>query len=151
MTSSTPTVWFFNDSGSAYDFTMCDDKINMGDILVIPSEKVVGIAETYPFALSKESGELHALKICAEDYINKNGISLPDPITSLRIARTYVKCFDLGYDIDDTKVSYYEDINNYDLKLWLDRAKDCEGLLRDMPHSHWENIIERTKARKEAS
>lgn len=49
----------FDSTGEAYDATQCDQNIKNGDVFLIPSEKVVGVAYTWPFAVSKEHGKLH--------------------------------------------------------------------------------------------
>lgn len=70
----------FHTSGDAYD--ACQTGIHYafdgeypvatGDILVIDSEKVVGIADTWPVAVTKERGHLHTpaagvpLHVCLE-------------------------------------------------------------------------------------
>tara|TARA_Y100000389_G_C17333448_1_gene449354 strand:+ start:246 stop:620 length:375 start_codon:yes stop_codon:yes gene_type:complete len=55
-------VWTFTSSGRAYDMTQCDDDLKNGDVLLIPSEKVVGITNTWPFAITKKLGQLHGVK-----------------------------------------------------------------------------------------
>lgn len=52
-------IHVFDSSGDAYDATQCDESIKTGDCLVIPSEGVVGIADTWPIALTENPGELH--------------------------------------------------------------------------------------------
>lgn len=53
-----PGVHEFVASGAGYDETQCNDAIKDGDVLVVPSEKVVGILYdiAYPVALTKEHG-----------------------------------------------------------------------------------------------
>lgn len=52
----------FATTGNAYDATQCDDTIKSGDTLLVLSERVIGIAFTWPFAVTKEAGKLHQLK-----------------------------------------------------------------------------------------
>lgn len=52
----------FESSGDAYDACQCDDGIKDGDVLVIESEGVVGVADTWPFAVTVAHGELHTIK-----------------------------------------------------------------------------------------
>lgn len=52
----------FASTGDAYDMTQCSDNIKTGDLLVIESEKVVGFADTWPVAITKERGALHSIK-----------------------------------------------------------------------------------------
>ena len=54
------TTHQFDTTGEAYDATQCFEEIKTGDILVIESERVVGIADTWPVAVTKERGHLHA-------------------------------------------------------------------------------------------
>jgi hypothetical protein len=48
----------FDSSGAAYDASQCDDRIKDGDLLVVPSEKLVGILYevAYPVAVTKDIG-----------------------------------------------------------------------------------------------
>lgn len=55
------TIHSFASSGIAYDATQCDDAVKTGDILVIESEGVVGVAYTWPFAVTEKHGDLHQL------------------------------------------------------------------------------------------
>ena len=54
-------VHFFPDSGLAYDACQCDESIAKGDLLIIESERVIGVADTWPIAVSREHGALHWL------------------------------------------------------------------------------------------
>ncbi|RWN60188.1 hypothetical protein [Mesorhizobium sp.] len=58
---NTIRVHFFDSTGEAYDATQCDETIKNGDVLVIESEKVVGLADTWPVAVTEHSGNLHVL------------------------------------------------------------------------------------------
>lgn len=51
----------FPSTGDAYDATQCDPCVKTGDLLVITSEQVVGIAYTWPVAVTKRHGALHYL------------------------------------------------------------------------------------------
>jgi hypothetical protein len=46
------TIIHFPTSGEAYDACQRDETINDGDVLVITSEGVVGIADTWPVAVT---------------------------------------------------------------------------------------------------
>jgi len=41
---------------------MCDDIVNLGDLLIIPSENVIGVANVWPFAITENSGALESLE-----------------------------------------------------------------------------------------
>ncbi|WP_292052574.1 hypothetical protein [Mesorhizobium sp.] len=58
---STIRIHFFDSTGDAYDMTQCDENIKNGDTLVIVDEKVVGLADTWPVAVTKNAGHLHIL------------------------------------------------------------------------------------------
>lgn len=53
----------FASTGNAYDATQCDEAIKTGDTLIVLAEGVVGVAMTWPFAVTKECGKLHALAV----------------------------------------------------------------------------------------
>lgn len=52
----------FNDSGDAYDACQCDESIKDGDILLILPEGVIGLAGTWPVAITEEHGKLHTAR-----------------------------------------------------------------------------------------
>ncbi len=52
----------FDSTGDAYDACQCDESIRNGDTLLIPSERVVGLADTWPIAVTREHGALYSLK-----------------------------------------------------------------------------------------
>lgn len=54
-------IHHFDSTVRAYDATQSDDKIKKGDVLIIESEKVVGLADTWPVAVTEWPGELHDL------------------------------------------------------------------------------------------
>jgi hypothetical protein len=59
----TINVHTFESTGEAYDATQTDDAIKDGDVLVVPSENVVGfLAKAWPVALSAEHGAFHTLE-----------------------------------------------------------------------------------------
>ena len=52
----------FESTGDAYDACQCDEKIKDGDVLLIESEGVVGLAHTWPYAVTLNLGKLHGVK-----------------------------------------------------------------------------------------
>lgn len=58
---NTVAYWEFPSSGVAYDAVQVNEAILTGCILVIPSEGVVGLADTWPIAITKVSGNLHSM------------------------------------------------------------------------------------------
>ena len=61
-TNTTPNIWHFDSTVEAYDACQCREDIKTGDILVIENEQVIGLADCWPVALTKERGELHQIK-----------------------------------------------------------------------------------------
>lgn len=53
---------YFNSTAEAYDATMTDDGIKTGDVLIVQAEKVVGLADTWPVAVTVEAGEFHHVR-----------------------------------------------------------------------------------------
>lgn len=49
-------------TGRAYDACQTCEEISNGDLLLIPGERVIGIAWTWPIALTEEPGKLHQPK-----------------------------------------------------------------------------------------
>jgi hypothetical protein len=60
-TNQTIPVHEFESSEEAYGACQCE--LNDGEVLHIPSEGVVGLAWTWPVAVTAAHGELHALKV----------------------------------------------------------------------------------------
>lgn len=96
------TVWrihAFGSSGNAYDAVQTDESIAAGETLLILDERVVGVAMTWPFAITAEAGKLHA--VCEPgagenlEHLEK-ALGVPDGsiARACRLART------LGFAID---------------------------------------------------
>lgn len=51
---------YFETTGEAYDATQCRDDVASGDVLVVESEFVVGVADTWPVAVTLACGHLHS-------------------------------------------------------------------------------------------
>jgi hypothetical protein len=76
-----------------------DETIAAGDTLLILDERVVGVAMTWPFAITAEPGKLHAVcEPCAGETLGHIETALDVPDGSIaracRLART------LGFAID---------------------------------------------------
>ena len=54
-------VHAFESTGEAYDACQCNEEIKNGDILVVSSEQVIGIACTWPFAITENNGSFHTI------------------------------------------------------------------------------------------
>lgn len=63
-----PAVHHFPGTVDAYDACQSRMDIHDGDVLVIEDEGVVGIAWTWPFALTEAHGELHILNADPRTY-----------------------------------------------------------------------------------
>ena len=55
-------IWNFETTAQAYGTTQTDDVIEKGDVLIIESEKCIGLADCWPVAVTAEAGELHHLE-----------------------------------------------------------------------------------------
>lgn len=86
-------VFSFDSTGDAYDACQTDYKIKKGDLLVIESEKVIGIAHTWPVAVTSESGALHTLMA---DSDAKAVLGVPSEF----IAGAIKAAADRGYSLD---------------------------------------------------
>lgn len=56
---------WFRTTDEAYDHTRWSEKISGGDLLIVPSEGVIGIAHDWPVAVTASRGQLHA---CTSGY-----------------------------------------------------------------------------------
>jgi len=56
-------LFVFSDTVEAYDACNCDSEVKTGDTILIPSEGVVGLAWTWPVAVTTTCGSLHAASI----------------------------------------------------------------------------------------
>lgn len=65
----TAKIHEFRSTGQAYDALQCDDTIRNGDVLVVRSERVIGIAlEAWPVAITPEHGAFHTLADPTDDW-----------------------------------------------------------------------------------
>lgn len=90
------TVHTFESTSKAYDSCMMGNTLEgspvlTGDVLHIPSERVVGICDTWPISLTIHHGELHQL---AKGY---NLRTCPRLTTNVEVAKTLAK--EQGYSI----------------------------------------------------
>lgn len=95
----------FDSTDDAYTASQCDEKIKLGDILLILSEKIVGVSDTWPMAITVSNGNLRAplddispedLNKSMNEYHVASGIKI-DFIQSFKDASTLAKA--LGYEI----------------------------------------------------
>ena len=68
----------FGSTEEAYNACQCDETIVDGDLLVVPREKIVGLAWTWPLAITTNYGEFHTLAVggCADHLLKDAHIPL---------------------------------------------------------------------------
>ncbi len=59
----TSKIHHFKTTVEAYDATQTSDHITKGDVLIIEDEGVVGLADTWPIAVTRWPGELHGIEV----------------------------------------------------------------------------------------
>lgn len=91
--ASPPTVHEFDSTGEAYNATQIDKTIKAGDTLVIKNEQVVGVAHTWPIAITQESGNLHVLA---------DGYNKPEDVSDEQMKAAYNIAKQLGFPIRQT-------------------------------------------------
>ncbi|MGE0698019.1 MAG: hypothetical protein AB7O57_02890 [Hyphomicrobiaceae bacterium] len=62
------SIYHFESTGAAYDACNMAGGPKRGDILVIQSERVIGLADTWPVSVTAEAGQLHTLRVPASNY-----------------------------------------------------------------------------------
>lgn len=91
----------FPDTGSAYDATQCDEDIRDGDLLICERSGVVGVAYTWPFAVTAETGDLHGMtgvdNIASESDALATGITL-----------AVEKAMGLGFAVNPVVQTWYD-------------------------------------------
>jgi hypothetical protein len=56
-------IFTFDNTSEAYDETQTNEEISDGDVLVVPTENVVGyLVEAWPVAVTRERGAFHSWK-----------------------------------------------------------------------------------------
>lgn len=92
-------TWTFEDSESAYGACQCRDDIKNGDTLIIESEQVVGLAGTWPVAvtLSRVHNGLHTVNA---DYAAEHGIEDATQSTKEQIAAAVEAAQARGWAVD---------------------------------------------------
>ena len=91
-------IHVFETSGNAYDGVQTDDRIATGDLLLVMDEAVVGVAMTWPFAVTAEAGHLHQVAPKPGDTFDELAISLGVNPEALRRAVSLAR--QLGYGIE---------------------------------------------------
>lgn len=94
------TVHEFNSTREAYAACQCDENVKDGDVLVIRSERVVGVAETWPVAVTAEYGELHLTS--PESTVGCWAAGARKPILVAAWKAAVAKAVELGFALGDT-------------------------------------------------
>jgi hypothetical protein len=90
-------VHYFKTTGDAYDAAMTGEDIDtgndvlVGDILVVESEQVIGLADTWPIAVTSQRGQFHAPAMDIVKYCADNGIP------AMRLAQARAMAIDAGW------------------------------------------------------
>lgn len=98
--SSYARAFCFASSGNAYDATQTDAAISRGAILLIASERIVGLADTWPIAVTQTHGALHQVArgrfAGLAEAASEFDLTESDFLDAARLAR------DLGFALDPT-------------------------------------------------
>ena len=86
----------FESTGDAYDWTQMSD--SNGDIIVIPSERVVGLSTTWPIAVTKAHGALHS-KLDSMTWKGFVRMAHTDGITEEAIQAAIDVATELGWEV----------------------------------------------------
>lgn len=98
----------FATSGNAYDATETDEAIKTGDTLLILPERVVGVANTWPFAVTSHFGHLHAIKPKPDDTLGDFARSLK--VGEADIASAVTMAVALGFEIDPALAIFFPSV-----------------------------------------
>jgi hypothetical protein len=93
----------FESSGDAYDATQCDNSIQCGDLLVVKTEAIVGLAWTWPIAVTVASGELHSI---VSDPEFTAAVIADTGWTQAQIRDAVSKADELGFPVEDWARQY---------------------------------------------
>jgi hypothetical protein len=93
----------FESSGDAYDATQCDNSIQCGDFLVVKTEAIVGLAWTWPIAVTVASGELHSI---VSDPAGTAAVIADTGWTPAQISAAVNKADELGFPVEDWARQY---------------------------------------------
>jgi hypothetical protein len=96
---------FFDSTADAYDASQCDESVKRGDLLIIVSEEVVGVSDTWPISATKSSGELHIIKSFStiEDVMKDSPFEKNAVIAGYycAVVEAYNRGWELNLDVDD--------------------------------------------------
>ena len=75
-------TWVFSSTGEAYDACQTNDEIETGDLLLCVGDQVVGLADTWPVAITAKAGHLHSPKegVRVRDLLDEFGRDTTAPL-----------------------------------------------------------------------
>ena len=85
----------FNSTEEAYDACQCDETITDGDVIVVASECVVGLAWTWPVAITQDYGSFHLVKNKISTLENDG----KQVFSSVQIDRAFFTAYELGFPV----------------------------------------------------
>lgn len=88
----------FATTGNAYDACQCDETITKGDTLIVLSEGVVGIAWTWPIAVTANRGALHQIKDEPLASLAELAATFEIRVEDLAEAITFARALGFGLD-----------------------------------------------------
>lgn len=91
-------IHVFETTGNAYDGVQTDERIVTGDLLLIMNEAVVGVAMTWPFAVTAEAGHLHQVAPKPSETIDQLATSLG--VEPAAMTRAVALARQLGFAIE---------------------------------------------------
>lgn len=121
-----PAVHEFDNSKDAYDASQMDARydddcneipVKTGDILIIPSEGVVGVSDTWPTAVTKNTGSLHGFEKGHRSIEQMAAVTkIPAETWKAAMNKAQELGFDLATDDDELEEDFnlnngYDDIN----------------------------------------
>lgn len=88
----------FATSGNAYDACQTDVALVPGTLLLIPTERIVALADTWPVALTAAHGALH--QVAPDRFANVSELAAAFGLTADSFADAAGLARDLGFALD---------------------------------------------------
>lgn len=89
------TIHVFDTTYDAYDACQSDPKVENGDILVCIDERIVGIAGTWPVAVTTAHGQFHVVEPGAWAEVLERMGADPDAFVNACSVAVRFGCYDL--------------------------------------------------------
>lgn len=96
------SAWRFDTTGQAYDACQTDPRIQDGHMLIIESQNVIGIASTWPVAVTEKYGKLHY-------YLGKTDSTIEDVFscTKEQLKTAIDKAQEYGWPVQQHALDLY--------------------------------------------